>query len=120
MEDVYTEILDQGITVTRADFWALGGRAAAEFGMEHMYGHNLFVNGETNIDDFVTPFATFKYGREDCDTAPYTDEVFGFPSPHMTADAMMTYFEGWFNPFPLCYFHRCDGFFFRGGVKKTP
>ena len=96
MEEIYEEIQDQDISISRADLWALGGRAAAEFGMENMYGHSLFVKGETNVDDFVTPFATFKYGREDCDTAPYTEEEFEFPSPHMDFDSMMTYFSGLF------------------------
>ena len=49
------------------------------------------------MDSFISPFATFKYGREDCATAPYTDETFEFPSPHMTHEEAFTYFEDTFG-----------------------
>ena len=45
------------------------------------------------MDNFISPFATFKYGREDCATAPYTDETFEFPSTHFTHEEVFTYFQ---------------------------
>jgi hypothetical protein len=45
------------------------------------------------MDNFISPFATFKYGREDCATAPYTDETFEFPSTHLTHEEVFTYFQ---------------------------
>jgi hypothetical protein len=42
---------------------------------------------------FVSPFPTFKTGRTECETAPYTDETFTFPNPHMTHDEVFLYFE---------------------------
>ena len=45
------------------------------------------------MDNFISPFATFKYGREDCATAPYTDETFEFPSTHLTHEDVFTYFQ---------------------------
>ena len=56
-----------------------------------------FLLGITSMDDFVTPFAPFKYGREDCDIAPYTSNEYEFPEPHMTYDEVMLYFEATFN-----------------------
>ena len=47
----------------------------------------------SNMDNFISPFATFKYGREDCATAPYTDETFEFPSTHLTHEEVFTYFQ---------------------------
>ena len=49
------------------------------------------------MDDFVSPFSTFKYGREDCETSPYTNENFEFPSPHMTHEEAFVYFESTFG-----------------------
>ena len=94
MEELYTEITDAGISVSRADLWAIGGRAAAEFGMENMPGNSGWVKGVNSMNDFVTPFATFKYGRVDCETAPYTTEEYVFPEPHMTNEELMDYFAG--------------------------
>ena len=94
MEDVYTEITEAGISVSRADLWAIAGRAGAEFGMENMPGNSGWVRGVNSMNDFVTPFATFKYGRVDCETAPYTTEEFEFPEPHMTYDKVMDFFAG--------------------------
>ena len=45
------------------------------------------------MDNFISPFATFKYGREDCATAPYTDETFEFPSTHLTHEEVFKYFQ---------------------------
>ena len=45
------------------------------------------------MDNFISPFATFKYGREDCATTPYTDETFEFPSTHLTHEEVFTYFQ---------------------------
>ena len=94
VEELYTEITDAGISVSRADLWAIGGRAAAEFGMENMPGNSGWVKGVNSMNDFVTPFATFKYGRVDCETAPYTTEEYAFPEPHMTNEELMDYFAG--------------------------
>jgi len=92
VEELYTEITDAGISVSRADLWAIGGRAAAEFGMENMPGNSGWVKGVSSMNDFVTPFATFKYGRVDCETAPYTTEEYAFPEPHMNNEELMDYF----------------------------
>ena len=45
------------------------------------------------MDNFISPFATFKYGREDCATAPYTDETFEFPSTHLNHEEVFAYFQ---------------------------
>ena len=45
MEEILTEITGAGISVSRADLWAIGGRAAAEFGMENMPGNSGWVKG---------------------------------------------------------------------------
>jgi len=92
MEEILTEITEAGISVSRADLWAIGGRAAAEFGMENMPGNSGWVKGVNSMNDFVTPFATFKYGRMDCETAPYTTEEYAFPEPHMTQEELVDYF----------------------------
>ena len=94
MEEVYTEITEAGISVSRADLWAIAGRAGAEYGMENMYGNSGWSKGVTSTDDFVTPFATFKYGRVDCETAPYTTDEYEFPEPTMTYDKVMDFFAG--------------------------
>lgn len=76
-----------GITINRADYWALAGRVGAEFGMPNMPGHVDFVSGQGSADQiasFVSPFATFKTGREECDTSPTTTILHTFPEPHMT------------------------------------
>ena len=40
MEDVYDTITNtNGISISRADLWALAGRAAAEYGMSGMPNH---------------------------------------------------------------------------------
>ena len=95
MEEILTEITGAGISVSRADLWAIGGRAAAEFGMENMPGNSGWVKGVNSMNDFVTPFATFKYGRMDCETAPYTTEEYAFPEPHMTQEELVDYFAGY-------------------------
>ena len=47
MEEIYAEITaTQGISISRADFWAIGGRVGAEYGMENMPGNNQFVKGK--------------------------------------------------------------------------
>ena len=94
MRDFPIMTLDAGISVSRADLWAIGGRAAAEFGMENMPGNSGWVKGVSSMNNFVTPFATFKYGRVDCETAPYTTEEYAFPEPHMTNEELMDYFAG--------------------------
>lgn len=93
MENIYENVIEANVEVSRADVWAISGRFAAEHGMESMPGHIDSFRDTSNMDNFVSPFPTFKYGREDCQTAPYTDEVFEFPSPHMTHNEMFTYFQ---------------------------
>merc|ERR1712088_352053 len=88
LEEVYAEgTVTNGITINRADYWALAGRVGAEFGMPNMPGHVDFVSGQgsaAQIASFVSPFATFKTGREECDTSPTTTVLHTFPEPHMT------------------------------------
>ena len=97
MEDVYDSLVADGVTISRADLWAIGGRVGAEWGMEGMPGHINFTTGVDKIKDFVSPFETFRYGRVDCDTAPNTTVVYTFPSPHMTHDEMFDYFNKLFG-----------------------
>lgn len=40
---------------------------------------------------------TFKWGREDCDTSPYTEDVHEFPEPTMSRSEMMAYFSTHFD-----------------------
>lgn len=94
MEYVYSNVTSvEGISVSRADLWAIAGRVGAEWGMEGMPGNTNFVTG-TSLNDFVSPFPTFEYGRVDCDTAPYTTTEHTFPSPHMTRTEVMDFFDG--------------------------
>ena len=43
------------------------------------------------------PEITFKYGRQDCDTSPITDEVFYFPSGSMNRTELMNFFYNHFG-----------------------
>ncbi len=81
-----------GITVTRADLFALSGVVGSEYGMVGMPGNKYYTNGQT----FSSPF-NFQTGRVDCDSAPYTTDIVNFPSPHMTHDEIMTYFASEFG-----------------------
>ena len=96
MENVRKDALAQDIVASRADVWAICGRAAAEFGMEGMPGHEASdVAGQnywTAIESFVSPFPAFKSGRVDCETAPYTSDVHDFPTGHFVHDQVMDYF----------------------------
>jgi len=88
LEEVYAEVTGtMGIVINRADYWALAGRVGAEFGMPNMPGHIDFVSGQgsaAQIAAFVSPFATFKAGREECADSPFTTDVHEFPEPFMT------------------------------------
>ena len=101
MEDVYVDVEAAGIEISRADLWAIGGRTAAEFGMVGMPGHQDWDESvttyEESIDDFISPFPTFKYGRKDCETAPYTTEVHPFPTGHFNHNKVFKYFEKHFK-----------------------
>ena len=95
MEDVYETVTADGIDVSRADLWAIAGRAAADYGMEGMPNHRDYDSSQTwstVVQAWVSPFPTFKYGRKDCDSAPYTDDEHEFPSAHNNFDEVMTYF----------------------------
>ena len=91
MEEVYSNLEADGIRTSRADLWAIGGRVGAEWGMEHMPGHYAFEKGD--MGQFVSPFASFQYGRVDCDSAPYTNQTHEFPETLMTHDEMFDYFS---------------------------
>ena len=97
MESVYDTVQADDIDISRADLWALCGRAAAEYGMEGMPGHKDHDSSTSVwldvVTSFVSPFATFKYGREDCDTAPYTTDEHEFPEGTMTHDEIMDFFS---------------------------
>ena len=101
MESVYETVQDDGIDISRADLWALCGRAAAEYGLEGMPGHKDYDSDNAVwrdvVKDFVSPFATFKYGREDCDTAPYTTDENDFPGGTYTYDDTMDFFSDEFD-----------------------
>ena len=93
VEDVYQVVESDGIVVSRADLWAICGRAAAEYGMEGMPGREDFDGDwEEAIANFVSPFSTFKYGREDCETAPYTTDVHEFPTAHFNHEEVFDFF----------------------------
>jgi len=101
LEEVYPEVIGtDGITISRADFWALAGRVGAEFGMPNMPGHVDFVSGvgsAAQIASFVSPFATFKTGRQDCDTSPTTTVLHTFPEPHMTHTELFNFMNNDFG-----------------------
>ena len=97
MEDVYDNLMNDNITIGRADLWAIGGRVGAEWGMKGMPGHINFTTGVDKINNFASPFETFQFGRVDCDTAPNTTDEHIFPSPHMTHDEMFDYFSNLFG-----------------------
>ena len=97
MEDIYEILKIEGISISRADLWAIGGRAGAEWGMEGMPGNANFVPGDHETADFVTPFEKFKFGRQDCPSSPYTDEEFKFPNPHLDYSGLMKYFKETFG-----------------------
>ena len=96
MENVYEDVEVDGVVISRADVWAIGGRAAAEYGMVGMPGHQDWDEDVTtwqeSIDSFVSPFATFKYGREDCETAPYTSDVHDFPTGQDNHEQVFDFF----------------------------
>ena len=43
MEDVYDTVIADGIDISRADLWAIAGRAAADYGMEGMPNHKDYT-----------------------------------------------------------------------------
>ena len=98
LEEVYADLQAEDIQISRADFWAIAGRAAAEYGMEGMPG-NVDSGRVTDeyLENFEGPFAPFKFGRVDCPTAPYTSDIFEFPNPHMTHDEMFDWFREHFE-----------------------
>ena len=62
-------------------------------GMEGMPGSEDFDGDwEEAIANFVSPFSTFKYGREDCETAPYTTDVHEFPTAHFNHEEVFDFF----------------------------
>ena len=89
MENVYSTITAAGIVISRADLWAIGGRAAADYGRAGMPNHKDYDSTQdwrTVVQAWVSEFPTFQTGRVDCTsaTAPYTDDVHEFPSAHDT------------------------------------
>lgn len=107
MEDVYTTVKNDNIDITRADLWAIGGRAAADYGMEGMPNHRDYDSSQTWrtvvlawINDGLSDFPTFKTGRVDCDSATddgYTTDEHVFPSAHDNFDEVMKYFTDEFG-----------------------
>lgn len=101
MENVYQDVEADGIVITRGDLWAIAGRAAAEYGMPGMPGHEDWNDDDydwsESVESFVSPFPTFKYGRPECDTTPYTTETFDFPTAHMNHDEVYDYFAETFG-----------------------
>ena len=98
LEDTYATVTAAGIDIQRADLWAIAGRAAADYGMEGMPNHRDYVlptgsTWRTVVKAWVSKFPTFKYGRKDCDTAPYTTDVHTFPSAHDNFTEVMDYFD---------------------------
>ena len=99
MEDTYATVTADGIDISRADLWAIGGRAAADYGMEGMPNHRDYDSTQTwrtVVKAWVSKFPTFKTGRVDCDSATddgYTTDEHVFPSAHNTFTEVMTYFR---------------------------
>ena len=91
LEPIYNDILESGLVISRADLWAIAGRAAADYGLPEN------DNPRISVSDYVTVFSAFEFGRIDCDTAPYTGEIFNFPSPQMTHIEMMDWFRNHFE-----------------------
>ena len=91
LEPIYNDILESGLIISRADLWAIAGRAAADYGLPEN------DNPRISVSDYVTVFSTFEFGRIDCDTTPYTGEIFNFPSPQMTHIEMMDWFRNHFE-----------------------
>ena len=91
LEPIYNDILESGLVISRADLWAIAGRAAADYGLPEN------DNPRVSVSDYDTVFSAFEFGRIDCDTAPYTGEIFNFPSPQMTHIEMMDWFRNHFE-----------------------
>ena len=93
-----------GISITRADLWALAGNYSPSF---HSILYNWFYEEKSNQGQVgaeygmppggrrqsfeATPF-TYYTGRQDCSTSPYTTENFVFPSPRLTSASVYEYF----------------------------
>jgi len=85
LDTVYTDNSYADWGVSRADFWAYAGYCALETAVEKA--------NEDCVDDCVPDLGlVFKYGRVDCDTAPYTTVDVGLPSPHLNYDELMEFF----------------------------
>lgn len=100
-EAVKEDIEEEGIFISRADLWAILGRAGAEYGMEGMPGHENFDNSvvsfSNSINAFVSPFPTFKYGRTDCETSPNTTALDDLPGDTLTHDDLFAFFASEFG-----------------------
>ena len=91
LEIIHQGLVEAGIVISRADLWTIAGHAAADYGLPEN------DNPRIAIADYLSLFSTFQTGRIDCGTAPYTDEIFNFPSPQMAHTEMMDWFRDHFN-----------------------
>jgi len=111
LEDIYQ---DEGFSdiISRADLWALMGIWSIQESIDRnnedciRYGQNGtdipsddhdFYNHCQIVSDLQVDF---KWGRKDCDTAPYTDKEENLPSAELGYDDLMEWFaqEFGFNP----------------------
>jgi len=105
--DLETVYQDEGFSdiISRADLWALMGIWSVQESIERnnedclRYGpngtepapndHDFYENCQI-VPDLST---TFKWGREDCETAPYTEKEENLPSATLGYDDLMSYFS---------------------------
>jgi len=74
--------------MSRADFWQLSAIYSIEVAIK-ISNRNCDSTDCTMPD----PEIPFKWGREDCNTAPSTEDLHEFPEPTMTRSEMMDYFS---------------------------
>merc|ERR1719397_791074 len=90
LEEIY-QSEELGEVLSRADLWALLGVWAVQ---------QTIDNSNEDCEDCDTgPDQTldFKWGRVDCDTAPYSDSLLNYPSGLLNHDELMSFFDSEFG-----------------------
>jgi len=78
--------------LSRADLWALAGIYAVDKGIE-------FANDACSAEECAVPASglVFQWGRQDCSTAPYTEDDKGLPAATLDHGGVMEFFQGEFG-----------------------
>ena len=74
---------------SRADFWQFAAIAATELAVK------LNNQDERLQQEYKMPgdLMTFRWGRRDCNTSPFTSEIHEFPEATMNGTMMFKYFK---------------------------